>query len=406
MSTPIRCMDLFAGCGGLSLGLMQAGIDVQYANEVDADACNTYRANHPSAKMLEADCNQLLNRIVAREGGLPVPGEIDLLVGGPPCQGFSGYNRHRRPTDPRNSLMDTFLDYVSVLAPRYVLIENVPGLLSLKQGVIANALLDNLKSLGYATRLGILQAGYYGLPQSRWRVFIWAALQPLVAPEFPDPTHRFPLKTAFGTKGFRNALVRPVADGDALLFGSPNAPVTVGDAISDLPPLPNGGGAAEASYAKDPLSQYQAEMRAGCDVLYNHRVARLTGIQIRRCEAVPRRPGAGWLDLPDELKPKNLLRHGDDRYPNRFGRLSFSGVFNTILSRPHPYWSCVFHPTQDRLISARESARAQGFPDRFRFSGRLSSTYRQIGNAVPPLMAFAIARTFVCHAQAEAKDFA
>ena len=103
-----------------------------------------------------------------------------------------------------------------------------------------------------------------------------------------------------------------------------------------------------------------------------------------RCRAVPSRPGAGWLDLPNNLKPKNLLRHGDDRYPNRFGRLHWSGTFNTILTRAYPYWSSVFHPEQDRVISVRECARAQGIPDSLRIHGPVSSAYKQVGNAVPP----------------------
>lgn len=111
---------------------------------------------------------------------------------------------------------------------------------------------------------------------------------------------------------------------------------------------------------------------------------------LARCSAVPRRPGAGWLDLPEHLKPKNLLRHGDDRYPNRFGRLHWSGTFNTILTQALPYWGRVIHPEQDRVISVRESARAQGFSDAVRFFGPQTHQYAQVGNAVPPPLARAI----------------
>ena len=108
--------------------------------------------------------------------------------------------------------------------------------------------------------------------------------------------------------------------------------------------------------------------------------------------AVPKRPGAGWLDLPEHLKPRNLAKHQDKRYENRFGRLWWSGTFNTIVTRPYPYWGRFIHPEQDRVLSVRECARAQSLPDRMAFSGSLKSKYVQVGNAVPPLLAYAIGK--------------
>jgi DNA (cytosine-5)-methyltransferase 1 len=376
-------MDLFAGCGGLTIGLGRAGFDVGWANEIDGHAAQTYRHSHPGCTVLEEDVTVLQRRLLDGDPNLPRPGDVDLVAGGPPCQGFSGYNRHRSAEDPRNSLVESFLDVVAYLRPRYVLMENVPGMLSLAKGRVPALLLSALESLGYQARLGILQAGYYGVPQNRWRVFIVAAAADLTLPSFPQPVHAFPRTTIFGATAFRANVVKPPESGSDL-FWQPKPTVTVGDAISDLPEIDNGGGADEMHYTSPPVSAYQATARQGSGLLHDHRCGRLDELMFARCMAVPRRPGAGWLDLPEDLKPRNLLRHGDDRYLNRFGRLHWGGTFNTILSRPHPYWGAVFHPEQDRVISVRESARAQGFPDQVRFSGPLSSRYRQVGNAVPP----------------------
>jgi DNA (cytosine-5)-methyltransferase 1 len=261
--------------------------------------------------------------------------------------------------------------------------ENVPGMLSLENGKVPERLNAALELLGYDSQLGILQAGFYGLPQNRWRVIVLAAAKGLKMPRFPQPTHAFPRTTIFGAKAFRANVIMPPSTG-ADLFWRPCPTITVGDSISDLPPIDNGGGSDEMPYISPPNSPFQEMARLGSMRLYDHRAAGLDELMFARCVAVPRRPGAGWLDLPEHLKPKNLLRHGDGRYPNRFGRLHWEGTFNTILTRAYPYWSSVFHPEQDRVISVRESARAQGIPDRIRFTGPLYSRYRQIGNAVPP----------------------
>jgi DNA (cytosine-5)-methyltransferase 1 len=379
--TRLTCFDLFSGCGGLSSGLRQAGIDIRWANEVDVDAAKTYRASHPECTVLEEDIDVLHQRLLDSQSGLPEPGDVDLVAGGPPCQGFSGYNRYQSARDPRNSLVESFLDVVAHLRPRFVLMENVPGMLALNKGKLPLMLLEALSSLGYETRLGILQAGHYGVPQNRWRVFVVAAAKGSTLPSFPVPTHAFPRTTIFGATGFRANVVRPPGASD--LFWQPVPNVTVWDAISDLPEIANGGGADVAKYTGAPRTRYQADLREGA-ALFNHRTARLGELMLARCKAVPKRPGAGWLDLPDELKPRNLLRHGDKRYDNRFGRLHWDGTFNTILTEAHMYWSRVIHPERDRVISVRESARAQGFSDGVRFYGSLSSCYRQVGNAVPP----------------------
>ena len=386
----LRCLDLFAGCGGLSLGLEEAGLKVLWANDNDKNAAETYQNSHPDTRMIPIDIEIFYQQLMSRDSGLPQKGDVDLIAGGPPCQGFSGYNRHRSSSDPRNSLMEVFLDFVELLRPPYVLIENVPGMLSLNGGRVPELLIRILDEMGYQTKLGILQAGHYGLPQNRWRVFIWGAQRGRRLPAFPQPTHLFPRTTIFGAKAFRQCVVKAPGESEDL-FWKPLPTVTVADAVFDLPPIRNGGGADEMEYGKGPDADYQRALRSDSLQLWDHRCQKLGELMYARCCAIPKRPGAGWLDLPHHLKPKNLLRHGDKRYDNRFGRLHQSGTFNTILSRPHPYWGRVFHPTQNRVISVRESARAQGFPDSLRFCGGLSSRYMQVGNAVPPPLARALA---------------
>lgn len=390
----LTCLDLFAGCGGLTIGLGQAGIKVSWANEIDAHTAETYRRSHPGCTVFEEDVNLLYRRLLDRDTDLPSPGEVDLVAGGPPCQGFSGYNRHRSAEDPRNSLVESFLDVVAHLKPRYVLMENVPGMLSLDEGRVPALLLAALESFGYQARLGILQAGYYGVPQNRWRVFIVAATAGLELPAFPLPEHVFPRTTIFGATAFRANVVKP-PNSKTDLFWQSAPTVTVWDAISDLPEIPNGGGAEAYEHATAPRCAYQQMLRANSSTVWNHVCTRLGELMLARCEAVPKRPGAGWLDLPEHLKPKNLLRHGDRRYDNRFGRLHWEGTFNTILTQALPYWGRVIHPEQDRVISVRESARAQGFNDSFRFFGPQTRCYEQVGNAVPPPLGKALGNEFM-----------
>jgi DNA (cytosine-5)-methyltransferase 1 len=383
-------IDLFSGCGGLTLGLVAAGFDIWWANEAWEAAAATYRATSRGTTVYTEDASALFERMLNGGNEMPKPGEVDLVAGGPPCQGFSGYNRHRCAADPRNSLVETFLDFVDYLRPSYVLMENVPGLLSMEQGRVIERLINALSSCGYTSRLGVLQAGYYGLPQNRWRVFIVAGRDGRKLPELPEPTHSFPRTTIFGATKFRHCVIKPPSTAD--LFWRPLPQVTVADAISDLPAIENGNGIVEGLYHTNPESEYQSVLRGQVQKLTQHVCAYMGPVMLDRIRAVPRRPGAGWLDLPEHLKPRNLARHGDKRYDNRFGRLHWEGTFNTILTRPYPYWSRVIHPEQDRVISVRESARAQGFPDMTVFSGTLSEQYRQIGNAVPPPLAAAVGK--------------
>ena len=391
--SPVIC-DLFAGCGGLTLGFMQAGFRVGWANEINPSAAATYSASHPDTKVHIESVEKFYQNAVEGLEGYPKEGEVDLLVGGPPCQGFSGYNPRRRKDDPRNNLVEVYLDTVSLLQPRGVLIENVPGMLAFEGGKTPRAILKALQDCGYATKLGILQAGYYGLPQNRWRVFVVAVKKGERLPELPKPLYRFHRSTIFGATEFRSNVVKP--DMEGTFFDDLLPMVTVGDAIRDLPILENGGDPkAVMNYSAPASSAYAKSMRGLQKKVANNGCKNLEIMNLKRCQALAKNAQVGWLDLPQHLKPANLLRHGDKRYDNRFGRLCWDGTFNTILTQAHPYWGRVFHPEADRVISIRESARAQGFPDSVVFSGGLTAQYAQVGNAVPPPLAKAIAQEFI-----------
>ena len=374
-----RAFDLFAGCGGLSQGLTRAGFDVCWANEYWKPAADTYRTSHPATELFEEDARRLLVRLTNGDAGLPSVGDVDLLAGGPPCQGFSGFNRHRNPEDPRNSMLDVFLSFVRYLKPRMVLIENVPGLLTLEEGKLAQLLLTALEQLGYKCKVGLLQAGYYGIPQNRWRAFVVATSDGTALPSFPLPTHEFPRIIIHGSSKIR---VQP-----EIMKPNRTSPqklkllkaVTVGDAISDLPRICPPSHKKDCEYASQPQSDYQRLLREGSSWVRDHNCPKVEQVTLERIRAVPRRPGAGWLDLPENLKPANLKRHGDSRYANRYGRLDWKTIFNTILTRPHPYWSRVIHPEENRLLSVRECARAQSFFDSTVFCGTMSDKFKQIG---------------------------
>jgi DNA (cytosine-5)-methyltransferase 1 len=232
-----------------------------------------------------------------------------------------------------------------------------------------------------------LQAGYYGIPQNRWRTFVVATSDGTALPSFPLPTHEFPRIIIHGSAKIKvqPEIIKPNSRSSGKLELSSS--VTVGDAISDLPRIASTNPKQDCEYASQALSDYQRLLRKGSSRVRDHICSKIEPVTLERICAVPRKPGAGWLDLPEHLKPANLKRHGDNRYANRYGRLDWGTIFNTILTRPHPYWSRVIHPEEDRLLSVRECARAQSFLDTTIFCGSMSEKFKQIGNAVPPLLA-------------------
>lgn len=379
----LTCIDLFAGAGGLSEGLSKAGFRAAFAAEIDAAAAKTYRRNQAGTKVATADI-RTLNADVVRDGLGFARGGLDLLAGGPPCQGFSINAPVRSATDQRNHLFREYLRFVASFAPRAVLIENVPGLVSFERGATLRAILDALAELGYGADVRILGAAHYGVPQMRWRTVVLALRGcQLPASAFPEPTFHAPMRANF-TATF---------DGQPLVQTPPAAALdrftTVREAIGDLPPLRNGERGAEVKpYARDPSCEYQRRARTGSPGVRNHEAPRLSKANLERLRHI--RPGGNWTDIPDGLLPRGMRRARKSDHTKRYGRVDPDGLASTILTKCDPHWGAYFHYDQDRSFTVREAARIQSFPDHFVFTGTQAEQFAQVGNAVPPLLAEAV----------------
>lgn len=355
-----KCVDLFCGAGGLSEGFRQNGFDILLANDFDAWCGATYKLNHPETKFVsgtiqDISAEQILLALKMKKG------ELDCIIGGPPCQAFSVYNHQRGMHDERSGLFREYLRLVEGLMPKYVIIENVPGMTSVEDGVAVKEIKKGLKALGYAVEVKLLKAEDYGVPQERRRlIFIGNRIGKPV--EFPKPTH-----------------------GNGLL-----PYVTVWDAISDLPSLENGQGTEEMKYELAPQSDFQREIRKDSSMIFNHVAPTLGDINLERMKYIPE--GGSWRDIPVELLPSGMKRARRSDHTKRYGRLKKDGFASTILTKCDPHWGAFFHPEQDRVITVREAARFQCFPDKIRFEGSKVEQYKQVGNAVPVLLSAAVAK--------------
>lgn len=384
-------LDLFSGCGGLSNGLHQGGIQTQLAVEQEEFCVNSFNANFSDASVLNLDARGFLKGIEGNGHEFPSRGDFDILCGGPPCQGFCGINRHRSIEDDRNSLVEVFLRCVAALSPRVVVMENVNGILSLENGVAIKDAILFLEELGYSAGLNIVQTGCYGVPQNRWRVVLIGYIDKIEKLDFLKPLHNFHRTPIFDASIFKERIIYPPnSDGD--LFDNHHKELTVKDAIGDLPEI-NNGEKYVGKYKSGTSTSYATLLKNRKRILVDHECSKLAPVNFERVLNIPKGSGAGWTALPERLQPKNLARVGTGSYENRFGRLSWDKTFSTIMTKPEPYWGRVIHPDQDRVISVRECARAQGFPDSFRFIGKLNQKYRMIGNAVAPPLGRAIAWT-------------
>jgi len=379
-------IDLFAGAGGLSEGLKEAGFRSLYANEVMKRYSETYALNHPNSWIQQQDIRTVCARTVRETLGLK-PGELDLVAGGPPCQGFSINAPKRCSEDERNHLFKEFLRFVDEFLPRAVLIENVPGLVSFEGGTTLQAILSALQEHGYNADVRILYAPHYGVPQTRWRTVVIGlrdGLEP--GSVFPEPMRDAPIRVNF-TSSFegRNIVALPQ---------SVQLPrhTSVRDAIDDLPELKNGEiGLSEKTYRTSPQNDFQIAMRAGSEAVKNHEAARLSQINMQRLSHIP--AGGNWTDIPYELLPKGMQRARRSDHTKRYGRVDPDGLASTILTKCDPHWGAYFHYSQDRIFTVREAARIQTFPDTYVFAGSRVEQYEQVGNAVPPLLAAAIGRS-------------
>lgn len=383
---PLTALDLFAGAGGLSEGLREAGFTSLYANEISPRYAQTYALNHRQAKVDSRDIRQVDARLIRETLGL-ARGELDLLAGGPPCQGFSINAPKRSMEDMRNHLFREYLRFVTEFRPRAILIENVPGMVSFEGGATLEAILRSLQTLGYTVDVRILYAPHYGVPQMRWRTIILGSRDSIpVSALFPEPLHQAPVRVNFTSQFAGKNIVAMPRELNL------RAHVTVRDAIEDLPILKNGEhGLPRKQYRCAPTNTYQNLMRVGSSYVSAHVAARLSPVNMERLSYIP--PGGNWTDIPEHLLPRGMRKARRSDHTKRYGRVDPDGLASTILTKCDPHWGAYFHFEQDRAFTVREAARLQSFPDTYDFCGSRVEQYEQVGNAVPPLLAAAVGRS-------------
>ena len=372
-------IDLFAGVGGLSLGFEQAGFDVVAAVEIDPIHAAGHKLNFPDCAVVCRDVRTLSGREIRSSAGIGNR-TIDVLFGGPPCQGFSLIGQ-RVLDDPRNSLVFHFLRLVTELKPRTFVMENVPGMATGAHTALLSELVDRLKDIGYKVRQPhrILNAANFGVPQDRRRLFLLGARSDTFLPEYPAPVTMPP------SNGHR------MSSNGSLNLDLPFCP-TAREAIADLPDI----GEYESLLESDELrfklgrgSRYAMMLRAAIEDPSDYSHPRewdrsvLTGFL--RAE-----------HTMQSIKRFRATRPGTTEPISRFFRVALEGICNTLragtatdrgaFSAPRP-----IHPTYARCISVREAARLHSYPDWFRFHRTIWHGFRQIGNSVPPLLGRAVA---------------
>jgi len=378
----MKSLDLFAGAGGMTLGFKNAGVESVGAIELDRFAADTFRYNFPEIPMYNRDIYSFTNEEIES-----LFAGVDIVAGGPPCQGFSVAGPSQYGIiDTRNTLIMEFFRFISVLKPRYCILENVKGILNGKMNSSQKALatyIKELEKINYHSKVFVLQAADFGVPQYRERVVVISALGDNLIPE-----------TIIGD-----------------FQGSENW-VTVKDVFGDLPDINAGEGSNDyMPYKTEPQSEYQRYIRSDSKGVFNHVAMKHTPRLIARFAQIPQ--GGSLLDVPAEYGQRQ--RNGTDldvkkRYKTNNQRLDPNKVSNIITAS---FQSTFVHPYLNRNLTAREGARLQSFPDSFVFCGPRTlmsksllikenrtdeiglSQYNQIGNAVPPRMAYAIGQAVI-----------
>ncbi len=343
-----KVLDLFCGAGGLSWGMdKNPFFKTVVALDFDEKAAETFKRNMPEAEVIVGDITDkdVKDRIVQ----LSQKTGVNMIVGGPPCQGYSMKGKKLGLEDPRNFLFREYLDLVSKIQPDVFVIENVKGLLLSANGWFKDEIVQAIEALGYAVRFAILNAADFGVPQSRERAIFICSKHGAIALPKPTVTTR----------------------------------TTVRDAISDLAYLESGEGEFEQEYITEPNSDYQKARREGSTKLFNHKASNHKPVAIEKLKLIP--PEQGKDFLPEEM-------HGNQKFKTTWGRLKWDDVSPTVDTRFDASSNGTNnHPYLNRAITPREAARIQSFDDRFIFYGSKVYIRKQIGNAVPPLLAKAIA---------------
>ncbi|WP_299844148.1 DNA cytosine methyltransferase [uncultured Roseovarius sp.] len=355
-------IDLFCGAGGLSEGFRQAGFHVLAGQDIDATFGRTFEQTHAGASFVHGPIQDVSATDLLAAAGVK-KGEVDVLVGGPPCQGYSVYNHQRGIDDPRAGLFKEYLRLVADIKPRWLVMENVSGITSIAGGGIVREIQAGMRKLGYRVDMKLLKAEEYGVPQERRRMFFIATCEDECPILFPTATHGPELEPF----------------------------VTVWDAISDLPSLQNGQDAGSTKYRRTPQNSYQALLRGDQKLTENHSAPRLSKVNMDRMQHIP--PGGSWRDIPFDLLPAGMKKAKRSDHTKRYGRPNKTDLACTVLTKCDVHWGAYIHPTQDRSFSVREAARLQSFPDFFTFAGSRTEQYVQVGNAVPPLLGRAVAES-------------
>jgi DNA (cytosine-5)-methyltransferase 1 len=335
-----KVVDLFCGCGGFSEGFRNAGYEILCGIDIDRQALNTYKNNFKKTKVIESDITNFA------EGNLNQIMSCDVLLGGPPCQGFSlaGKLDHE---DKRNHLVFSYLKIVKKVKPKAVVIENVPNILNFANGAFTQAIVNGLEKFGYKVEILKINCSEYGIPQNRNRVFFIATLR-----------QKFSI--------------------NELQFKKVTNIVSTQDALSDLPILDTKLGEFKTNYKCNPQNRYQAKLREKSKFLFNHEAVKHTDKTKQIISLVP--DGGNYKDLPIELQSTRKVNIAWTRM------CSFKPCFTIDAGHNHH-----FHYKANRVPTVRECARIQSFKDKFVFYGNRTSQYRQVGNAVPPLISEYIA---------------
>lgn len=367
-----RVLDLFCGSGGLSFGFEQSGAFVTTLGvDLLPDRIATFVANHEHATGVAGDIRALPLEELRR-----LAGQVDVVVGGPPCQGFSSIRPFRNLTegDPRNSLGEHYVLAINHLRPEWFVFENVVGLLTHEGGARLDSLLEGLGAAGYRVEWRVVNAALFGVPQHRERIVI-VGNRVGVKFDWPRPTHRAMHKSMAGT---RSEVIRTEP-----LFSMelPDA-LTLMDAIDDLPPVSSGG--ETRKYDAPPRTAYQRQMRQRATTLSLHRATHHSPKMLN----IIRHAGSNISALPP-----GMVTSG---FSSCYSRLDPSRPSTTLtVNFVHPASNRCIHPYQDRALTPREGARIQSFPDDFIFLGNAAQVVKQIGNAVPPLLGRVVAEAIV-----------
>lgn len=358
---PPIAVDLYSGAGGLSEGFLDAGFDVHLAVDNDRWACETQRANHASrgVEVLTADLDSPTTLKAVAEKVAAFGRPLTLLIGAPPCQGFSRSNvRTRTRGNPQNQHIYTFLRYVRRLRPPFVLLENVAGMETFDGGGLPREIVRLLERAGYHADVAVLNAADFGVPQKRHRIFFLANRVGVV--------NYFP---------------------SARL--APESWTTVWEAIGDLPSLPNGCAGGPLPYSAWRPSSYAQRMRKNASTHVDGTwVSKSTPLIVARYRRIPQ--GGNWRDIPDRLMRNYADKSRCHQWIYRRLAADEPAVVITNYRK-----SMLIHPYDHRGLSVREASRLQSFPDNFTFKGGILYQQQQVANAVPPLLARAVASTIL-----------